>query len=286
MAALTDVNAELLSQVQAALTAAGINATTCLYYPTDDMIEAVASSKVPLVAIYLRTSTFYNKNMRYRRETDPGVCGIAATLPENLLLPGQSVSLTLAYAIDQSAVQVNDGVAFYVRNGNGQIGASYNAVSGDTLNSVATGLAAAINTNFANNSITASANVAVVTITNSNETIGYQAATATGNVSTAREAVQWASRSYQIIAYSADLDDREAIQECIENVLAAADDNYGFYLTSGEAIRIKMTGGKSGDADTQKDIYRDDFIFTVDHAVDAIETLYAILMPSFTVDID
>lgn len=280
MAALPEVNAALLSLAQTALTAAGYSAaTTCLYYPTDDMITGVADSKMPLVSIYLRQSSFQNRNMRYRRELDMGVCGTAVSL-NSLILPPGSITLTLSYAVGQTAVQVSDAVAFYAKNGVYQQGASYTSVSGDTLATMATNLAAAINTNFIAESIIATASGAVVTITN-NGSEGFQVATASGNVAIGFEAVLWASRTYQIITYSATLDDREALQGCIENMLAAAEDNYGVALTSGEFIRIKMNNGRSGDADVQKDVYRDDFIFTVDHAVDETQNLYTVLMPDF-----
>jgi hypothetical protein len=279
VASFTDLQSALKSQIEAALATSGVaNITTCLYYPTDDMVKAVAQDGgSPLVAIYLRMSNFKTVSMRYRRQVTDNACGISSTLTDTFLGPSD-LELTLSFAEGQTAVQVDDAVSFFVRNGDYQAGASAQAVGGDTLQTLATKLAAAITTNLANQDISASANGAVVTISNAG-TNAFYIASNTGNVSTAEEAVQWAYRNYQIIAYTADLDDREAIQGTLEDFLSGLQDGYGFSLTSGEAIRVRSTSSRSGDADVLKDVYRDDFMLNLEHAVDRQSTLYDILMP-------
>lgn len=275
MALLSDINNKLVTLVEGALT--GIDAQVGKGYPADDAALDVKGTTRAIAGIKLRQSTFKNDSMRYTRETDPSPCGIASTLSDTSLAATQVITLTLAIAEGQTAVLVDDAVDCQFINGDFNQAASATAIAGDTLATLATKLATAINTVFVS-LVTATASGDVVTITNIG-TAGFNLSSNTGNADTVKKAVLCAYRSYQLVIYCGDQDVREAIQEQIEDFLGTAEDGYGFNLDSGEAIRLKLNGSKAGDSDTQKDVYRDDYLFTIKHVVDDVTESYAVLAP-------
>ena len=102
-------------------------------------------------------------------------------------------------------------------NGNSDDGATYTAIAGDTLHSMASALAAAINTSFP--AMSAAASGAVISVTN-NDTVGYHIASHVGNVSNVKETVTWAIRSMQINVWCGDLTSKFAFQQTLETLFA------------------------------------------------------------------
>lgn len=276
MATLAAINTELVTLVQGALTAAGVTtAQVGSEWPAKDDLENAGRDSIPVVAIVHKMTAYQSRNMRYPHSVTDNPVGIQSTTSDFSIAPSQSVTITLSYASESSAVNVNDGVSCGFVNGNFNTATSCGAVSGDTLSSMATKLATAINA-AAITGISASASGDVVTVSNSGPS-GYHIYSNVGNTTTIAETVKWASRSMQINVWCGDLTTKFAIQQAIETLLSQIDDAQGFALPSTEWIELKFHGARPDDTTTDKDVYCDLYLFTVDHMVDVSIELWPIL---------
>lgn len=277
MALLADINTQLVSLVSNALSAAGIsNCQVGSEWPPKDILQNAGQDMTSVIAVLHKMTTYRSRNMRYQHSVTVNPVGVISTLSDFSIAPGQSVTLTLS-----ASVNVGDLVSFVVSADNSTNAATFTAVSGATLNSMAAGLVTAINATFS--TMSASASGAVITITN-NDTIAYHVTTAVGNTTSISETVKWACRSMQINVWCGDLTTKFAIQAAIETLLAQLDDAEGFALTSTEWVQLKFHGAKPDDAETDKDIYCDFYLFTIDATVDVTQEYWpvAATIPTIT----
>lgn len=274
MALLCEINSSLVQIVIDAFSKAGIaNATIGSEWPPTNALENVAQNIGPIVSIWHKMSS-YKGIINFQRSEEESPTGITPILSATTLTPGQAITLTLT-----NHVNADDAVNFQL------VGVQFNnaaiaiAAGPDSLSSVASALADQINTVFAAQTIEASVNGPQITIVN-NGLDGFYVRSFSGNKVTIKTAIQQATRQMQIITWCSDLPTRDAMQSALEGLLTVAQDQgWSFPLTSGENVNLTLTGVKPGDADTDKDVYRTNFLFTVEHYMDKSEVAYEILSP-------
>ena len=268
MATLSEVNSKLVTLIKNALTGANITAVKVgSEWPSDDVLEDAGNGIAPsVIAVIHKMSTFPTQNLSFQHSYTTYQVGIQSHVSDFSIAPSQSVSLTISLAEGSLAVKKDDMVSCILSNGDSNEAATYIAPSGSaTLNTMAAGLAAAIQTKFSGFSATASGSV--ITITNG-QAVGYHIASSVGNRTDVSKAVKWAIRSMQINVWCGDLETKKNIRNAMEILLGQLDDSDGFILPSNEWVRLKFNGAKPNDADTDKDVYCDFYLFTIEHFVD------------------
>lgn len=278
MAILADINTSLVTQINAALAAASISGYSVgTEWPPKDALQSVGNSSSSKLSIIHKLTNYQCKNMRFPHSTQTEPVGIQSTLSDVSFAPGHTVDLTIGYATGSSAVNTNDMLSLLLTNGDSYDGATFSAPSGATLSSVATGLAAAIETVFPG--ITAIATGAVIAITNGTS-VGYNVASNVGNVTNVAETVNWAIRNMQLNVWTGNLIQKFAIQQAMEQLFATIDDAQGFFLDSGEWIRLKFHGARPDDAEVDKDVFCDMYLFTIENMVDIPVEMWAVIAPN------
>lgn len=275
MAQLSDINSQLVSLVEAALANANLyNISVGTEWPNTDSLQNADQN--PVIAIIHKQTSYQPRNMRFEHSETVNPVGTSSALSDTSLSPGQSVTLTLSFAKGSSAVNEGDTVSFVISNGDSNNAATFTAPAGATLQSMADGLANAI----ASKITTFQANSAgsVVTITN-NDTAGYTVSSNVGNSVDVMETVNWAIRSMQINAWCGDLKTKYNIQSVLETLLAQISDAPGFFLPSGEWVYLKYHGAKPDDEETDKNVYCDFYLFTIENMVDVPVEMWTIVAP-------
>jgi hypothetical protein len=283
MATLKDVNKALVALVRQALTdGAFTNVVVGSDWPSTEARQKAGNANgQALVAVIHKFSSYQSKNFPFEQSETHIEPGIASTLSDTNLAPGQSITLTIGYSAGSTAVITGDmiGCSFTADT---ILSGTFTAPAGATLSSVATGLAASINSAAAG--ITASVVGAVITLNNTG-LIGYKVSSNVGSKFTVQEAIQWAIRNMYVSTWSGSLQAKHQIHAIIEDLLNRLTWARGFTLPSGEWIELKLTGAKPNDQETDKDVYSDYFLFNVEHWVDARVDKWSVIALSPTTTI-
>jgi hypothetical protein len=210
-------------------------------------------------------TSYQSRNMPFEHSVSWVDPGIVTTLSDVNMAPGQSVTLTIAYAQGSSAVLLGDMVACSFTADSVKSG-TFTAPFGATLSSVAQALATSINSCGAG--IQAVAVGGVITLTNSGTT-AYKVSSNVGTKYAVQEAIQWAIRNCYVSVWSGSLVSKYQIHTVVESTLNRLTGNGGFPLPSTEWIELKLTGVKPDDMETDKDVYTDYFLFNIEHWTDS-----------------
>lgn len=203
--------------------------------------------------------------------------GITATLNKANLPPADTATITLAFAVGFSAVQLNDAVGLGVHMGKDDDGATASAVAGETLTTLAAKLRDAINANpTLNDWISATALGAVVTITNLT-TKPLRLGANTGNVNQGHVEVARQSRQAQVVIWTSTNDVRKRVGAKVEEFLGQLQADYGFALGN-QHVRVMLEGGLLNDENVKMDIYRQDFVFSLEYGITRIDQAWSVLV--------
>jgi hypothetical protein len=187
------------------------------------------------------------------------------------LLLGGTATVTIGgtpQAADAIGVQVNNRAATYV------------VLGSDTVDTIATALAAAINAvSGPALAVMASAAGAVVTLTAIGSAL---VSVATSNTGTRTTEYHRVNRFVRIILFAPFEDpsdgpnSREAIGDPIDLTLAQLESTFGFQVPNGEWVRLMYDDDLYVEQQL-KDIYRRDFMTRLEYGVTGTETVYPVL---------
>lgn len=277
MASLAEVEQRFQSLLATAVNEAGLSSTTVgLKYPPEELLQKVGTDSGSIVAIIHKHTSYKSPGMTFTHSTEHVPPSIKSTLNSTSIAPGQTATLTLSFAPGNSVVNAEDLVGFGWKNGDLNNASTYSCQLGDTLPSIATALAAEIETQAGPFGIHAVASGAVISLSNTG-TAGFTVGTAVGSITTLKRATKEAFRNFQICLWSADLDASELLEDTIEQTLLALDEQSCFKLSSGETIRFKLLGSLPGYGDTDKDAWGYVFMVSLEHFVDLTIKQWAVV---------
>lgn len=284
MATLPDVMLALVQKVVAATTGLTVNSQSIEVevgegWPNLDQRQDVARGQLAVVGVYHKLTTYSKPYFPYTRTYTDNPIGIKSVLNTNVIDATQTATITISYAPSSTQVNQDDAISLVVQNGNSRDAGVAVAASGETLTSLATKLAAAINGRSTLSSwISASSSGPVVTLTNNGSTDLILTSYA-GNTRNLNRSVQKAHRNIRIVVWSGDKDIRDTVGVAIGICVTGLEDNYGYTTSSGELIRVVNQGERPDDQNMQGDIYRVDYQLLIEHSVDVPDEAWSVLAP-------
>ncbi len=150
--------------------------------------------------------------------------------------------------------------------------ASYTANATDTLDTIAAGLAAAINA--AMTVVTASASGAVVTLT-AVGTVSLSVGVA--NQGTKTTEFKRVERRVRVVLWTPSEATRQSYGDPIDSQLARLYAGYGFQTVAGDWVRLAYQSDQYVEQEQLRDIYRRDFRLTLEYGVTGQDVLYPVL---------
>lgn len=199
-----------------------------------------------------------------------GTPGAAIALSGTFFQPGVSITLT-----GSGTPLVNDAFCLTLISGNSgqdQIMAEYQASSSDTLNTALVAFTAQIDllTN-----ISASLAGSVITVTNNGPTL-YQARSEVVNIGTfTQEGYRW-DRDVQVTVWSRTPSDRSKYGNILEQLFSQLEVNFGFLASDSSACRLIYKDDHVWKDSQLQDIYRRDFMLSINYPVLNIAPAYPI----------
>lgn len=153
-------------------------------------------------------------------------------------------------------------------------------VAGDTATTMAAKLAAAIiaDTNL-NPWLIASSAGAVVTLTSRLVAGDLILSSYTGNGGTRTMEIGRRQRELQIVIWAQTEEDRQSVGDPIEELLVSLNSQFGVTFSDGTVGRLVMGADYYCEDDTLQDVYRRDFLFSLDYPITATDALYSVLAP-------
>jgi hypothetical protein len=111
----------------------------------------------------------------------------------------------------------------------------------------------------------------------SNVTLGLQSYTGNGGTQTMEIARR--ERSVQITCWSRTQQIREGVVDPINNMIATDELNFGLTMPDGTVARLCYVNDFDIEDDTLEDVYRHDFMVSIEYPVTVLDQLYAVLAP-------
>ena len=205
---------------------------------------------------------------------------ITQSLSNPIIVPGGASTITFgntAIAQDAWGLVTQGGVSGVV---------TYVAASAETADAFASGVATALSGAFGSFGVSVSG--AVVTIVN-NSTKDVLIQSNVGNVSSSMIEVHRTKREGQIIVAANTPDNRDALADPIDTLLAQMEVDFGYQLSDGTWVRLWSQGDISLEDNIQHNVFRRDFVVTLEYGVTYLETGYSVLAPwvypAFGVDV-
>jgi hypothetical protein len=198
----------------------------------------------------------------------------AASITAALSNPYTAAGATFTLTFGNTAI-ANDAWGMTVRGGaNGPI--TYVASAAETADAFATGVGSAISGAFSNLGVSVSG--AVVTVTN-NSGAGIAVTSAVGNVVSRMIEVHRTRREAQIIVASNTPDNRDALADPIDVLLGQYEVDFGYQLADDTWVRVWSQGDISLEDNIQHNVFRRDFIVSLEYGVTYLESGYSVLAP-------
>ena len=287
MATLHQLESAVLSAVQgvtAAVFANGnlLNVKAAIGWPPEKTIMDVAKIEKHLALISVYDRKIAKDSTRWAPYTlgvTQNPTGITTVVSNDTVAASASVTITLG-----GTVLPNDAVSAVIANP-GAFGPVTNAKvvtgsTGDTPTAMATKLAAAITGDATLSTwVTAVAVGAVVTITNRSSTSPLGIASYAGNVANRTMEVGRRLRQLQIACWARTEEERIALTNPIESMIANISANFGLRLADGTVARILYVNDHDIDDATLNDVLRRDFFVSADYAITSQDVLYSVLAP-------
>lgn len=158
-------------------------------------------------------------------------------------------------------------------------------IAGDTPVIMATKLAAAINADAVLSQwVSAAAVGAVVTLSPIVPALSVQSYAGNGGTQT-RELAR-TEKSLQVVIWARTEEARALLVDALQGMLADAQVNFGPTTPDGQPVRLEMQNDYALEDDTLEDVYRHDFLISVDFAITTQDQLYSVLapIPSYAVE--
>lgn len=265
---------ELQSQILSAF--AGTNSllpnlTTAIYpipiiatdWPPVQTIGGVSTGQLPtVISIFDRGGEKNNTtaiNLFYALPPVAGTTGSSIVLNTDYLPPGQTATVT-----GSGSPLVNDSFCLTLISGvigNNEVIAQYKSLSTDTLNSALTSFTTAINTL---DNISAVLADSVITVTNNGPAL-YRVRSEVVNIGTfTQEGFRW-DRDIQVTVWSRTPADRSKYGDILEQLFSQLEVNFGFQTVDQSWCRLKMMDFHVWRDSQLQDIYRYDFILSVNY---------------------
>lgn len=234
-------------------------------WPPLPALQAVATGALPtIISIFDRGAEKAVTNaipLWYALPPTLGTSGATLTISTTSLNETQSLTIT-----GSGVPLVNDAFCLTLAAGSNQqfqFFANYTALSTDTLHTALVGLTAQINLL---SGITAVLAGVVITITNTNPT-DYVAWSEVVNVgSFTQEGFRW-NRDIQITVWSRTPSDRSKYGNILEQLFSQLEVNYGFFAADSSACRVVYKDDVVHKDTQLQDMYRRDFLVSVDYPV-------------------
>jgi len=283
MAAQFDVLKGVLDLVTGALSPSGNPLTSyeaAIGYPSIGRLQNIAKTGQAAVSIYDRkiskNTTRWNPYI-ISQTVMPAALTTALSL--NRLPPGQTATITLGGSVNVGdAVSALAGFVGGTTNGVVAIG-----VQNDTLATMAQKLANLINTAMAG-VLTAIFSGPVVTITNVSG-IGMAIASYAGNGGSQVREIGRRDQQVQVILWAQTLEQRNVMTAALESAIALSEINFGPTLDDGTVARLSYISDYDLEDDSQEDVYRHDFMISLDYPITTTDVLYAVLAPVLSVTV-
>lgn len=221
-------------------------------------------------------------NLFYALPPTAGVTGAALALNTDFLPPGGVVTLTGA-----GTPLVNDSFCLTLISGAGgqnEVIAQYKSLGTDTLTTALTNFTAQINTL---DDISAVLSGPVITITNGGPSL-HRARAEVVNIGTfTQEGFRW-DRDVQVTVWSRTPADRSKYGDILEQLFSQLEVNFGFLTVDQSACRVQYVDDHVWRDSQLQDIYRRDFILTINYpllnqipayAIEAIPQTYSEPIP-------
>ncbi len=235
-------------------------------WPSESTVMRVATGEVgPLASVYdegvPRNTTRWHPIPAIPDSVTPP--GLVATL-------SATVTTTTATITLSGTPKVDDCVALGSLESQA---ASYTATATDTLDTIAAGLAAAINAGMT--AVTASASGAVVTLTAVAPVVTLSAGVANQGVRVTE--FKRIDRLVRVVLWTASETMRQSYGDPIDSQLARLYADYGFQAPAGDWIRLAYSSDQYVEQEQLRDIYRRDFHATLEYGVTGQDVLYPVL---------
>lgn len=259
-------------------------------WPALPALQEVARGGAALVTVYDRRvgrNVMRWNPYAYNQTTTTAVLTTAVVPASGAIAVGGSATITLANA------GIGDAVSCVIRNAavvpgvpKTDLGTTaaqvVSAVSGDTAPTMAAKLAVAINGDTTLSAwVSAAAVGPAVTLTSllaSGAPLIVQSFTGNGG-SQQRELIR-KERQFQVTAWTQTELLREALCDPVDNALAVAQATFGGVTdANGNPIRVTQVNDFDLEDDTLEDVYRHDFLVTLEYPVTTTDQLYAVLAP-------
>lgn len=289
MASFYSIMGQLQKSIEAALTTPpivvdGVTVVPAVGvgWPSVNILQDVARGPNVPVSIYdrkiRRNTTRWLPEVIAQSVT---VATLTSALSRASIGPDMAAVLTLG-----GTITAGDAVSFIAGGVLGTAAQVAVSQSGDDLPAMAARLAAQINADATlNTQVDAEASGAAVTITN----MGARALNLqsyTGNGGTQTREIGRREASVQVICWARTENIREAVVNVITGLLASAELNFGITMPDGTIARLENTADFDIEDDTLEDVYRHDFVISLEYAVTVQDQLFAILAPveNFTIE--
>lgn len=279
MASPFDALSGVLAFVKAALSPGGVAITpyeAAVGYPAVKRLQDIAKNAPAAVSVYDRKIT---KNATRWAPHVVAEVVTPATLTTALeparIAPGATATITLG-----GTVTVGDAVSALAQTVGGATGAVV-AIGGDTdtPTTMATALAALINSDASMaGKLTATASGVVVTVTNVS-TVALALGSYTGNGGISTREIGRRDQSMQIILWAKTVEIRNMMVAALASAIASAEIDFGPTLPDGTQGRLSYMSDYDLEDDTLEDVYRHDFMLSLEYAVTTTDVLYAVLAP-------
>lgn len=273
---------QVLSSVQALVNAALdalsplVTYQSAIGYPPINVLQNIAKGGPAIVSIYDRKiSKNATRWSPYVVSQTVTPATLTTAITPSHIAPGHTAQITLG-----GSVTVGDAVSALAI----QLGSNTGAVvviggSIDTPTTMATALAAAINSDPSMTGLlTATASGAVVTVTNA-AAVGLAVASYAGNGGTQVREIGRRDQQVQIILWTQTVEQRNAMTEAIAEAIAESELNFGPALADGSSGRLSYVSDYDLEDDTLEDVFRHDFMVGMDYPVTVMDLLFAVLAP-------
>lgn len=259
-----------------------LNYKAAIGWPAIKTLQAIAKGGPALVTVYDRK---IGKNSTRWSPTVVSQTVVPATLTTSILptklAPGESATIVLG-----GIVTPGDAVSCLAV----QLGANTGAVvavglAGDTSVTMAAKLARLINTDASMvGLLTATSLDSIVTLTAGTVAVGVQSYA--GNGGTQEREIGRRDQSVQVVCWTRTVEQRNAMVAVIDVAIANSEINFGPTLADGSAARLSYVSDYDLEDDTLEDVYRHDFMISVDYPVTVTDALFAVLAPVVKVQVE
>lgn len=283
MANPIDVQEAALFMVNSAMSPGGTPVTpykAAVGWPPVGVLQAIAKGGPSIIAVYDRklgkNTTRWNPHVISQTIT---TATLTSAVSPSRIAPGQTAHITLG-----GSVTSGDAVSALATVVGGNTGAVVAiGTGGDTPSTMATKLRNLINSDSSMAGVlTATASGSVVTVTNVGN-VALALASYTGNGGTQVREIGRRDRPMQIVVWTQTEDLRNLIVSVISPAIQLQDIGFGPTLADNTLARLSYTTDYDIEDNTLEDVYRHDFMVTMDYAVTTTDLLYSVLAPVTTI---